>query len=80
MMFNLKKRCPELLDCRDTQIELRSCSNVKFKENRLNSKIYVNSPYERGNNLWKQLPSKGRRQYSTDAVTNLPLKLVTSSN
>ena len=57
MMYNLKSRSPELLDCRDIGIQLRSCSNVRFKEYKLNSEIYVKCPYVRGCNLWKQLPA-----------------------
>ena len=37
--------------------KLRSCSNVRFKEYKLKSEIYIKSPYVRGCNLWKQLPS-----------------------
>ena len=57
MMYNLKIRHPELLDTRDKGRQLRSCSNVRFKEYKLKSEIYIKSPYVRGCNLWKQLPS-----------------------
>ena len=57
MMYNLVKRRPDMLDIRDKGIVSRSSQNIKFKEDKLNSEIYVKSPYVRGCNLWKQLPS-----------------------
>ena len=57
MMYNLVWRCPEKLDSRDKGIFLRSSQNVKFKEEKLNSEVYVKSPFVRGSALWKQLPS-----------------------
>ena len=58
MMYNLKIRHPDLLDVREKGIQLRSSSNVRFKEHKLNSEIYIKSPYVRGCNLWKQLSCK----------------------
>ena len=57
MMYNLKIQNPHLIDTRDKGIVLRSSSNVNFKEHKLNSEIYVKSPYVRGCSLWKQLPT-----------------------
>ena len=57
MMYKWKDRTPELIDTRDKGIVLRSSCNVRFKEYKLNSEIYVKSPYARGCKLWKQLPS-----------------------
>ena len=45
-----------MLDLRDKGICLRSSQNVNFKEEKLNSEIYVKSPYVRGSVLWKKLP------------------------
>ena len=45
-----------MLDLRDKGIYLRS-QNVNFKEERLNSEIYVKSHYVTGSLLWKHLPS-----------------------
>ena len=56
MMYNLKLRRPELLDTRDKKIDLRSSKKINFKEERLNSEVYINNPYVRGCNLWKKLP------------------------
>ena len=55
-MYSLKNRIPELLDTRDKGIELRSTLHVRFKEHKLNSELYIKSPYVRGCNLWKKLP------------------------
>ena len=56
MMYNLKIRHPEVLDTRDKGRKLRSSSNVRFKETKLNNEVYIKSPYVQGCNLWKQLP------------------------
>ena len=58
MMYNLKIRHPDLLDVREKGMQLRSSSNVRFKEHKLNSEIYIKSLYVRGCNLWKQLSCK----------------------
>ena len=60
MMYNLAKR-PEFLDLRDKGIVLRSSQNINFKEEKLNSEIYIRSPYVRGCKLWKQLSSNIQR-------------------
>ena len=57
MMYKLRDQSPDLIDTRDKGILLRSSSNVTFKEGKLNSEIYIKSPYTRGCLLWKQLPS-----------------------
>ena len=57
MMYNLVWRSPEKIDSRDKGIFLRSSQNVKFKEEKLNSEVYVKSPFARESALWKQLPS-----------------------
>ena len=56
MMYNSKIGKPYMLDTRDKGIELQSSKNMNFKEDKLNSKVCVKSPYVRGCNLWKQLP------------------------
>ena len=55
MMYNLVERNPALLDTRDKGIILRSSNSVNFIEQKLNSEIYIKSPFVRGCNLWKQL-------------------------
>ena len=57
MMYKLRDQSPDLIDTRDKGILLRSNSNVTFKEGKLNSEIYIKSPYTRGCLLWKPLPS-----------------------
>ena len=56
MMYNMKTSHPDVIDTRDKGINLRSSSNVNFKEYQLINEIYIKSPYGRGCNLWKQLP------------------------
>ena len=57
MMYNMKTSHPDVIDTRDKGMNLRSSSNVNFKEYKLINEIYIKSPYVRGCNLWKQLPS-----------------------
>ena len=64
MMFNMKTKNPEILDTRDKGIQLRSSSHVRFKAHKLNSEIYIRSPYVRGCSLWKQLPCNIRHAES----------------
>ena len=56
MMYKLKDTNPDMLDTRYKGCELRSSTKINFKEIKLNSDIYVKSPYVRGCYLWKQLP------------------------
>ena len=56
MMFDLKNRRPDLVDHGKKEIVLRSRGKINFKYDKLNSDVYVKSPYIRGNVYWKQLP------------------------
>ena len=44
-MYGLKTRKPDLLDCKDKGIVLRSSTKIQFAYEKLNSDLYVKSPF-----------------------------------
>ena len=79
-MYGLKTRRPDLLDCKDKGIVLRSSTKIQFAYEKLNSDLYVKSPYIRGNHYWKQLSSdlqniktktEFKRQLTDEVITEL---------
>ena len=71
MMYNLVQRRPDMLDLRDKGICLRSSQNVNFKEEKLNSEIYVKGPNVRGSVLWKKLPPSIQKANTTEEFNRL---------
>ena len=79
-MYDLKTRRPDLLDCNDKGIVLRSSYEIPFDFEKLNTDLYVKSPYIRGNRYWKQLSSdlqsihskiEFKRQLMDEEIANL---------
>ena len=72
---------PELLDTRDKKIELRSSKKINFKVEKLNSEVYIKSPYVRGCNLWKKLPvyiqmAKTKKEFDSMLTNDVLEKLL----
>ena len=44
---------------------------MNFKEEKLHSEIYVNSPYVRGSVLWKQLPLRIQKANNKEEFNQL---------
>ena len=71
MMYMLKSRTLRLVEKRDLSITLRSDKNIAFRQEKLNSKIFVKAPHVRGDNLWKQFPCKVQHARTKKEFDNL---------
>ena len=81
-MYNLKTRRSDLLDHKDKGgIVLRSSAKIQFTYEKLNSDIYVKSPYIRGNHYWRQLSSdvqnlKSKIDFKKQLTTDMIITII----
>ena len=71
MMYGLKSRKPNLVEHKNRSMTLRSDKNIAFRQDKLNSEIFVKAPHVRDDFLWKQLPSEVQHAKTKKEFDNL---------